>query len=354
MTQIQSVQALRGVAVMLVVLFHITLTLRDRLAPDFKLFVVGACGVDLFFAISGFIMVVTTRHHWGRANIAGDFLLKRCIRIFPLYWLVTSLKLVSLLIVPDLAQHTELQLWHTIASYLLIPAWNSGGYPFPLLTVGWTLSFEMLFYLAFAAALWGKRSPLLWLTPFFAVFAALYFARLNGWGAIFTLFDPIVLEFVMGMWIGWCALEKRYLTPRGAGLAVIVSLIVLAATNSVDLNTILPYRTLVWGVPCALILWAAISLEASKGNVRLAFAGLLGDASYMIYLIQAFTLPVVCIVLQKLHLPAPWSFVVIAVVSIIVTALVGVILHKIVEQPMLDGLRRLCLGADRQTAAAKS
>src|SRR6185437_15681181 len=89
------------------------------------------------------------------------FLEDRVIRIVPMYWLMTTVKLAGLFVIPWVALHSDTQLWHTIASYLFIPARNAAGDHLPLLPVGWTLNFEMFFYCCVAASIALTKRPLM-------------------------------------------------------------------------------------------------------------------------------------------------------------------------------------------------
>jgi peptidoglycan/LPS O-acetylase OafA/YrhL len=114
-------------------------------------------GVDLFFVVSGFIMAVTTQRRASGAQPASAFLLRRVTRIYPCYLLVTGAVLAVFLWRPDLVNSSEDVRPDVLASFLLLP--QEG---LPLLLVGWTLVYEMLFYAVLAATLLVRRSWLWW------------------------------------------------------------------------------------------------------------------------------------------------------------------------------------------------
>ena len=145
---------------MSVVLFHASMFYRmklpeNRLAAPQSDFIAGAGGVDIFFAISGFVMVITGASLLGKKGDWKSFLQRRFLRIVPFYWLMTVVTIGTLLG----AGHALVSPWHTISSFLFIPAWNDHHEPFPVLKWGWTLPFEMLFYMLFAAALALRLRP---------------------------------------------------------------------------------------------------------------------------------------------------------------------------------------------------
>ena len=147
--KLQWIQALRAIAASLVLIAHLGQEEADAfaagLAPAWTL--AGVSGVDLFFVISGFVMVYVTRGTThGAPAIAGRFLYSRAARIYPPYWLFTALAIAGYFIFDGLSRSLgELDL---VRDILLIP----GEEP-PVLLVGWTLIHEMYFYIVFTGLL---------------------------------------------------------------------------------------------------------------------------------------------------------------------------------------------------------
>ena len=129
-----SIQALRGLAALFVVFQHI------------RFLNFGAFGVDIFFCISGFMIMFTTE------KSTKYFLRKRLIRILPLYYLMTLVTYLSLLLFPSMFQQTRHNLSHLVKSLLFVPFDIGGGIIQPLVRIGWTINCEMLFYLLFFIA----------------------------------------------------------------------------------------------------------------------------------------------------------------------------------------------------------
>jgi exopolysaccharide production protein ExoZ len=255
------VQILRGLAALVVMLQHDSVAMAERAYHTSLRFDCGQCGVDIFFAISGFVMVVVTAGIWGRPSTAEPFLMRRLIRVVPLYWLFTAFKVLLLLALPALAISTVLTPWHVISSFLFIPDSALG----PVVMVGWTLSFEMLFYVLFTGALCLRvRQPVLWLA---GLLTALVFVGMfrtaswnQSWAAPTKLLDPLLLEFVFGMLIGVAALNRRLLPFR---LALALAVLCVAALLSTQVlgNDARAIRLFVWGIPAALLLLSVVSLE---------------------------------------------------------------------------------------------
>jgi peptidoglycan/LPS O-acetylase OafA/YrhL len=336
------IQSLRALGALLVVIFHATNAVRDRIDASAWQFDTGMAGVDLFFIISGFIMIVATEPLWstggGGHRAAWQFLSRRIIRVVPLYWLATSLKLIMVLILPAAALNA-IGVWHTISSYLFIPAWNAKGENFPLLVPGWTLSFEMFFYLWFALVLFLRKHPVYWLTPLFAVFV-LYHSVFKPFDAApMTLLNQHLLEFCLGMWIGLAACRARLLPAAIARPLAVMSIIVLLSIHSLAGDAIDHLPLLMWGVPSALLIYAVISLEDASAFWRRPLFQTLGDASYAMYLFHPFIVFVLAKILLKFNPSTEAALIAIIPLSLLLSSIAGVVIHRIIERPMTNYLR---------------
>jgi len=147
-------QVYRGIAALLVVMVHLTIKSEEILnqVTFFNLFGAGWSGVDYFFVLSGFIMVYVHRSAIGKKDQLKSFLVKRAVRIYPIYWIITLTLWCLFLVIPGFASNNQdLSLGKVIASLLLIPQKDQ-----PILEVGWTLIHEIYFYLLFSIAIWLK------------------------------------------------------------------------------------------------------------------------------------------------------------------------------------------------------
>ena len=342
-TRHDSVQLLRGVAALLVVVHHAISTdpgggdgLRHLILPGVPAFAgFGAVGVDLFFVISGFVMA----NSLATAD-AGRFLLHRAIRILPLFWLVSAAMIVQqgcVGIVPS---------WQGLANTMtLVPLFDGGVYHYPPLFVGWTLGFECAFYALVTVAI-ATRRPAAWLMVM-TVLCALIGAFIGHppIGLRF-LFNPITAEFALGVlvWIGW----QRGIADRWAKLAMVAGTVLLLSGLCIDVGQGFAtdpslliggetglHRLIVWGLPAALILTGLVADPTTSGG-RGAMAAI-GDASYSLYLVH----PLVIAVGFMIHLPDrlgnPY---VVAAVLVAGSVGTGIALHRAVERPMLAAMRR--------------
>ena len=318
---VRSIQYLRGVAALAVVVFHAA----DRAGSSFG---VGAAGVDVFFVISGFIMwVVTSR----RPPHPGVFLLRRIERIVPLYWLVTLATAALAIAAPMAFPAMRPTLAHVGQSLLFIPHVAPDGLIAPLIVPGWTLSYEFFFYLIFAALLFAPLRLRAWLVS--GCLLALVLARplsdpSNALWATFT--DPILLEFAAGVWLGWAWSNDRLPGPAVAGLLIAGGLGALAwtAVSGVD---VAPARLLLWGAPAALLVTGCVAIERHLGVPAWPAMQRLGDASYSIYLVHGLAISAVVRLLRPLaDLPPPVTF----GASLVVGVASGLVVYAVVERPL--------------------
>lgn len=330
-----TVQALRALAVLLVVLHHGVKIVHDRLDAGLPSFHLGNAGVDIFFVISGFVIALATH---GKTQDWRIFLRRRVIRIVPMYWLATSIKLALMIALPAMALHTGLNAWHILASYLFIPAMNVEHQPLPVLLQGWTLSFEAFFYLCFAGMLAFRLRPLEWLTALFAVLALLGQFRPHD-NALATLLDPLLLEFVLGLWIARIVLSGTHIGTGPAILFLAIACGFLAFSHTRPEAYCIAHRFFVWGLPAGLMVMAAVMLEGPLQRILKGFPHLMGDASYAIYLFHGFALQFVVIAVARLPIGISEQSRLALVLGPVAAVASGIFVHLWVEKPGIRFLR---------------
>ena len=287
-------------------------------------------GVDLFFVISGFVMVWASWNGFGRAASVGPFVWRRLLRIAPLYWLLTAATAAVSLAAPGLISDGARDGWgYVAASVAFLPWRRADGFVQPVLRLGWTLEYEMLFYLIVACALPLRR----WvgLAAILGAIGALVIAGLAvPFRAVPLAFwtDPIVGEFALGVLVAILARRGW----RGGTLAAVllaVAVVAFAATG-------LEQRLLVRGVPAALLVFCALSW---RGLPR--WLVLLGDASYALYLVHPFPMRALRVLFVHLPLPPAMSAPLYLVVTMAACLGLAVALHLLLEQPILRWGRAL-------------
>ena len=293
-------------------------------------FEVGRAGVDVFFVISGVIMWRVT---FGRRTSPAAFLIRRASRVAPLYWLMTllvgAIALVWRGFLPEVIPDGR----HLVLSLAFIPHFDPIGRPFPLLPPGWTLSYEAVFYLLFAAALiLPRRLRAIGVTAGLCAVVAAGFL-LNDPAYVLGA-NPMLLQFAAGVWLA-VALDARVLPGRAWGFALLLlGLAMFAALQITGLINEL-WRPLIWGAPAALLVMGGLSLEADGGVPRLLGARALGDASYALYLVH---LPATALIAHTLGWRDPWLFVAVSTAFSIAIALAC---HVWVEIPLIAMVRRI-------------
>lgn len=288
--KIISIQSLRAIAAIFVVYFHSqtilftlvqnsNINLHSQVQSFLK--ISGSFGVDIFFVVSGFIMVTTTWNSERTLDALLRFNKNRIIRIIPLYWVYTIIyMLVGLLIIPGFgASITEESL---ICSFFLIPYSN----PF-ILPVGWTLTYELYFYLVFSFGfLVNRKISIVGKCLFFVVCVISGFFQ-NTKPSV--MMDSILLEFVYGIVIGVYYNKFRNINSYIGWIILICGILIL---YGFEFNQ--RYQGVLWGIPAAcIVLWGLsrenVSHTVMKGKILTS----LGDASYSLYL-SHYVILVVC------------------------------------------------------------
>ncbi len=276
-----SLQALRAFAAWVVVCHHFMQIFFDfHASGPVGQFLTdrGAVGVDIFFVISGMVIYLSTRD---KAIAPQRFLLNRALRIVPAYWFYTALMGLLLLTARQWMPHQAIDLEHFVLSLLFIPAENPGGYgQYPTLNVGWTLNYEMFFYLLFSLVFLVRQQHRVLLVAAALLLVSEVLTRAGLLNHFYR--NNIVYEFLLGIGIG--VLYRRGWVAQGLWLPLAILLLAGVAIHYLDASR----RLLHWGLPSALIVLACVSLEPYfKGN-RLLKA--LGDSSYSVYLVHVLVL----------------------------------------------------------------
>lgn len=292
---LNSIQLLRAIAAWVVVGHHFMQILQGTGEAGFVggLFSkYGALGVDLFFVISGFVIYhATVDKHISPTR----FLVMRLIRIVPAYWFFTLTTAIVLHFSAKFIPLTQLEIGFLLKSLLFIPASNPSGIGFfPLLTPGWSLNFEMVFYVIFALALLVSNSY-----RFLVLFMGITFLQLiaPALGSPWIYFhNTIVFEFLLGVAVA-VMYRKGWLNSLSIAHSVFLLLIAIA-TIAIKGGA---HHYLFAGVPCALIVIAALAQE--QHFVKKSFFIELGNWSYSTYLCHLLVLSAANYLLVTYALP---------------------------------------------------
>lgn len=328
-----SIQFLRGVAALAVLFYHLY-SVNDRYfahlqMPDF--FQIGKAGVDLFFVVSGFIIYVVSSRDFGFAD-AKPFLLKRVCRVYPVYWFYTALILLASLFLPGGINRSQGGEFDILRSLLLLPQEK-----LPVLMVGWTLVYEMYFYLIFAVII-------VFFVPHQRIMVVAILGLLTSLGAVWNydsptlavILNPLVLEFFAGCFCAYLLVGRgtRLPFPRSSAIVSSLSFVFLLMTlpKFVDVGMMSNWqRLLYFGLPAAICLFALVNAELCGMKF---FGKWLGDCSYTLYLSHILVLNSVAVVFTKLF---PSSFYLDLMLLALVFVLVVVyayVAYVLVERPL--------------------
>jgi len=314
-----SIQYLRAFAACAVVLFHTCEWGR-------RSFFIGAAGVDIFFVISGFILWTIAAE---RPTPPGTFLLRRLARVAPLYWIMTWIVVVLSVLAPSMFFGPP-QTWDDIVlSFAFIQHLNAEGGPFPVISAGWTLNYEALFYILFVISL---MAPVAW--RFRVLAAGLVAVPVFGFivpKAHILIANMLFLQFLAGAWLARQRLERGLYSRKVGWVMVVWALALFAMLTPFDLFTH-PVRTFIWGVPAFVLVAGLVTVEARGGLREIGWLKLLGDASYAIYVSHLITIEAVT------HFMERRDFIYVPIAATL-AILVGIGVHKWIERPLLNWLK---------------
>lgn len=333
---------LRAIAALAVVFFHSTSEAGLNLPVN-----IGSHGVDVFFVISGFIMAYIGERSPDR------FLLRRVIRIVPFYWAATLAVFGAAALAPHLLRTTRADYVQLLYSLSFIPRETSYAGTVPTLILGWSLNYEMYFYVMFAAALAiaPRKAPLVCSLEIIAIAVAIDVCGISN-PAIRFYARPLVFEFVFGVLVFYLfgALEHELSwfahrsTLRPALWCAALGAAFAIAFEESHGGFGLP-RFIVAGVPAVVLVLAALLLERVYSvNAKSRIVFLVGESSYILYLIH----PYVIYGLLRTTVPDRTNLPLSAAIGLVITLLlastvVAIAIHLWFERPVTAGLRRRLL-----------
>jgi len=303
--KLESLQALRGVAALLVLLFHFHFYLRgdneSGVAIWDALFGWGIIGVDFFFVISGFIMIYSTQHYLHGCESAKKFIFNRAIRIIPLYYvgLLVAFLLggaMSTFHYPEKVQNLLSALTFTVYKTSVTPHYidDDGMY-----NIRWTLNYEVYFYLAFTFCLLSKYRMLaliFWgfLVTCVAPMIAGFHPTLSVQGYAFQtptiafITNPLILEFLMGTLAGYVYLQltKRRMSMKlpliSSVMAIVLLLSIVFGIYTGSIRALHLESTIILSLFVLFLTLGEPVLQASIPRV----IKYLGDISFSLYLLH--------------------------------------------------------------------
>lgn len=321
----RTLQLIRGLAAILIVLFHGFGSTGILAITKY-----GIIGVDLFFVLSGFIIFYVHYADIGLKSKFKPYVVKRFLRIFPLYWMVT---IIYIMLITPFKHSFSVE--HIIKSILLMPHQT-----LPIVGVAWTLEYEILFYLLFGLMILNRKvfypAFLIW---FFTIIFFFISPSLEpDYLMVGKIFNPINLEFLAGCGVG-ILITKNILNfkwiPRVCISAGIIGICISVIINYFGIWEF--HRAIGWGIPSAVLIFGLVKLELSQ-KIRIPQIFVyLGNSSYSIYLTHLITLLIFSKIIEKIGIffnPAVVGM--FYAVSCILSVVLGCAAHSLFEKPIMN------------------
>jgi exopolysaccharide production protein ExoZ len=343
--KIENIQALRGTAVLMVVVYHIWSFEKnfwdsDKILPDVLKF--GHIGVDLFFVISGFVIVTVTKGLFSQSGAIKTFLIKRITRIYPLYWLYTFLLVISYCILG-----TDFGNFSTdFKAFLLLPQGK-----LPVLNVAWSLINEMHFYFVFAFLMFFNEKYLIKLLAIWSVFIIFgnIFYGVLVWNSDFHYLklslDPLTIEFIAGCIVAKMTYHNhkihRYkIYPEIIFLSGLVFLIAgIMIYNKTGDSRIA--RAVLFSIPFSAVLYGSVAMERNGSVIFPRFLRKIGDASYSIYLSHVLVILAIGRIWRPFNIQGyAADNVVFNTIILIMVISFGLCSYRFIERPILLFFRK--------------
>ncbi len=294
---------------------------------------IGKHGVDLFFIISGFIIFATHQKDFGHPERLKTYVIRRFVRIYPVYWFWTTVFLFMAAAGLATAAIAKSPI-DLLSAYSLIRLSSEN----PPLWVAWTLFHEVAFYAIFSLLILHRSFGIMALTVWgLSIVLSSKYTGPDQPTFMTVVTDLINLEFFFGMAIA--ATFRRTGVKTAAGLLIIgvFSLAFVAYHNHAGT---LPRNPLFYGVPFALLLSGMVSLEYKKRLSVPAWILAIGAATFSIYLVHGMFLSVIYRIITKIAPSSiPFSLQLIPVIAALVSIGIGYICYLIIERPALAWMR---------------
>jgi exopolysaccharide production protein ExoZ len=333
-TQLLSIQYLRGLAALSVLATH---ALQWPLAEiNMGLLKTGRLGVDVFFVISGFI--ITTIAGDGRFN-PREFLVRRAFRIVPAYWAATLLITILAVAIPSQFRTTIPTIEGLAKSLLFIPSLEPKA---PLLLLGWTLNFEVFFYVLFASLFFlGSKARTFVLLGIFACLIAIG-QLVGGLGHVEAIYtSPSLIGFSFGTILAQAYRHQAFARccKQLQWPAIAAPCILLVAFYAVDWGggeDIALWKHLLMSSTAVSIVLVGLNYEAAGQIAYVKLLKYVGDISYSVYLFHIFSVGAIWAVAKRaFDIHRPLAYLACATLVILVGLASGAVCHHFIERPFL-------------------
>lgn len=350
--KLNSIQAMRGLAAMLVVMFHF----RTDLAADVPfanwIFAQGAIGVDLFFMISGFIVYYVTLNENAGIKSSTVFFIKRLCRVVPPYVIATIF----------IAGNSWDKWYSTLHAFTFLPADITQPAPFfgyPRLFIGWSLNYEFVFYSICALALIFRKYKYLIITliiscsvlfPFIAHGHSDSLPNMNygyhGYLALIT--NGLMLEFLAGLFVGYIAINFRLYSSKIVARAAISLAALYFTYNALGFGSTPGNGKCDFFSASFFLILTITSYEYQYGIRPPKFLTSAGTVSFSIYLMHPHGLSIARKIIAR-HYHGLYSDLIAFLLALTLTILFSLIFYKLFETNLCNLIRnRLIAKSNKQ------
>ena len=335
MSKINSIEFIRSIAAMLVVLFHIQTVfgVAANQIPFGGIFSAGHRGVDLFFVLSGFIITHAHRKDFDKPHRLKNYIFNRFTRIYPAVWIMSAFALIVYFIFPLSAEKSDkLYLYPIIASFFLLPQAST-----PLVNVTWTLVYEMFFYVVFSIFIINFYLGFVIFLIWQSTIVYLIFSDLNV-GSNIVYINPLCLEFALGMACAYLLqVTKKESISSFFWLSVTVGggvSFVLGMVLEKDYS----FVAILCPLGAAMLIIGCVRLEEFEWiNIPNLFL-VLGGASFSIYIVHYSVIQIVAIIFRKIGLPSSNT---ICLLFFLIGIISGLMFDILVDKPLQKLLRSI-------------
>jgi exopolysaccharide production protein ExoZ len=343
-TKLERLQVLRAIAALAVIVFHVieNHVAAGSLLRAGGLFAILASGVDLFFVISGFVIRYVTYHRHGPGEVVS-FVLRRCLRVVPLYWIITCFVIAVAYFAPSMMRSYRFEPVHAALSMMFIPWPRPDGSFFPPLGPGWSINYEVMFYLTFALVMLRcSRGVLPYVLAGGYACVVLLVAVLDLNPQQFIFGNLRTLEFVAGVF-----LADAWITQRAWFRPAVAAMVLPVALFSIAVGFFRGPEVTIFSVAgFCLFTWGLLALPAMRVPERAGrFVTLLGDASYSLYLVHPIIISGLAYV-WRAGFGRSGLTVTDACVFVVASVLGGLAVHFVLEKPLMRASKSLLSGSD--------
>lgn len=316
----------------------------------------GNSGVHIFFVLSGYVMYIIHKRDIGKGlKKAGLFAWKRFLRIYPTYWIITTLVVIAMYFAPGEVKAYKYNVFYIIQSYSLFEMGLMEGNP--IIPAAWTLFHEIKFYAFFLLLITipNKKVRMILILAAAALTASTLFGRYSGkWSFLNFYLTSFNWLFAFGILAGWITENfYPYLKSKFFIMISVITYIVISLAANFYLWEISNTSILSFGVAGFLLVTSFASYETylkttpARNPFKLNSKGLvLADATYCLYLLHYPVYTFVIILNNKMNLPEfP-----LAILMIITAFTVSLIYYRIIEFPIINALRKLIVDKNRVVA----